>query len=55
MASIHPVGRVGTVEEIAATAAFLLSDEAAFISGVVLPVDGGRASLGNDPESHSFD
>jgi NAD(P)-dependent dehydrogenase (short-subunit alcohol dehydrogenase family) len=30
--------------------AFLLSDAAAFVTGVVLPVDGGRAVRGADPE-----
>jgi NAD(P)-dependent dehydrogenase (short-subunit alcohol dehydrogenase family) len=37
----HPAGRVGTPEDIAALAAFLLSDEAGFITGHCLPVDGG--------------
>jgi 2-hydroxycyclohexanecarboxyl-CoA dehydrogenase len=36
-----PVGRVGTAEEIAATCGFLCSDEAAFITGQVVGVNGG--------------
>jgi 3-oxoacyl-[acyl-carrier protein] reductase len=36
-----PLGRFGEPEEMAAAAAFLASDEAAYITGVVLPVDGG--------------
>ncbi|NII10814.1 SDR family oxidoreductase [Oleiagrimonas sp. C23AA] len=40
-----PMGRFGTPEEIAATIAFLLSDEAGFMTGQTLHVDGG-ASLG---------
>lgn len=35
-----PAGRLGTAEDIAATAAFLASEDAAFISGAVVPVDG---------------
>ncbi|HEX4821362.1 MAG TPA: 3-oxoacyl-ACP reductase FabG [Acidimicrobiales bacterium] len=41
-----PVGRVGTSEEVAAAVRFLASDEAAFITGAVVPVDGGMA-MGN--------
>jgi NAD(P)-dependent dehydrogenase (short-subunit alcohol dehydrogenase family) len=37
----HPLGRVGTGAEVAAVIAFLLSDDAAYVHGSVLPVDGG--------------
>jgi NAD(P)-dependent dehydrogenase (short-subunit alcohol dehydrogenase family) len=37
----HPIGREGRSEEVAAAIAFLLSDDANFITGVALPVDGG--------------
>jgi NAD(P)-dependent dehydrogenase (short-subunit alcohol dehydrogenase family) len=36
-----PTGRPGTVDECAATVAFLCSEAAAYVNGVVLPVDGG--------------
>lgn len=41
LASLHPIGRLGQPEEIASVAAFLASDDASFITGVTLPVDGG--------------
>lgn len=41
----HPLGRVGTAEEVAALTAFLLSEQAGWISGQVISVDGGMSSL----------
>jgi len=41
MLKAHPIGRVGTPEELAAAVTFLASDEASFITGAHLSVDGG--------------
>jgi NAD(P)-dependent dehydrogenase (short-subunit alcohol dehydrogenase family) len=56
LAHWYPLGRVGEPEDIANAALFLCSDEAAWITGVTLPVDGGlttgnfrmNAALGGD-------
>jgi meso-butanediol dehydrogenase/(S,S)-butanediol dehydrogenase/diacetyl reductase len=37
----HPIGRIGLPSEAAAAVAFLASDDASFVTGVLLPVDGG--------------
>jgi len=40
-----PMGRVGRSEELASAIAFLASDDASYITGASLPVDGGRAAV----------
>jgi len=40
-AELHPLGRIGTPEEVAHAVVWLCSPQAAFITGVALPIDGG--------------
>lgn len=40
LVDLHPIGRLGTAEEVAKVVAFLLSDEAAFVTGSQYTVDG---------------
>ena len=46
LAGVVPLGRLGTAEEVARAALFLAGEEAAFINGVDLFVDGGCIELG---------
>ncbi|WP_078427811.1 SDR family NAD(P)-dependent oxidoreductase [Alkalihalobacterium alkalinitrilicum] len=41
----NPLGRVGKPEEIATAALFLASDDSSFITGLIMPVDGGWGAL----------
>lgn len=41
----HALGRPGQPEEVAKTIAFLASDDASFITGATVPVDGGRHAM----------
>lgn len=45
IAALHPIPRLGTADEIAALAQFLLSPDAGWITGQIISVDGGRSSL----------
>jgi NAD(P)-dependent dehydrogenase (short-subunit alcohol dehydrogenase family) len=42
---LHPLQRLGSAEDVAALAQFLLSEEAGWVTGQIIGVDGGRASL----------
>ena len=42
----HPIGRLGTAEDVATAVAYLASDEATFVTGAILAVDGGALAKG---------
>ena len=42
---VGPMGRPGRPEEVANAALFLLSDEASFVNGIAMPVDGGITAV----------
>lgn len=45
LASLHPIGRLGEPIEVARTVLFLASDDASFITGITLPIDGGYTAV----------
>jgi NAD(P)-dependent dehydrogenase (short-subunit alcohol dehydrogenase family) len=48
--AMHPIGRVGTIEEVANVCLFLASDEASFVTGANYQVDGGLGVKGEQPQ-----
>lgn len=52
---IHPIGRVGTIEEVANVFVFLASDESSFVTGANYEVDGGLGVKGEQPQDTPAD
>jgi NAD(P)-dependent dehydrogenase (short-subunit alcohol dehydrogenase family) len=50
LAGIHPVGRLGDPEDVAAAVAYLASEEAGYVTGTSLVVDGGRTAVMQDDQ-----
>ena len=50
---MHPIGRVGTIDEVANVFVFLASDESSFVTGANYEVDGGLGVKGEQPQDHA--
>ena len=48
--AMHPIGRVGRIDEVASVFVFLASDEASFVTGANYTVDGGLTVKGEQPQ-----
>ena len=51
LARLHPVGRIGLPADVAAAALWLASDDAAFVTGQIIPVEGGRTTRLSLPDA----
>jgi NAD(P)-dependent dehydrogenase (short-subunit alcohol dehydrogenase family) len=51
LARVHPLARVAQPHEVAATIVHLLCDDASFVTGATIPVDGGRTVLAHEPSA----
>jgi NAD(P)-dependent dehydrogenase (short-subunit alcohol dehydrogenase family) len=48
--AMHPIGRVGTIDEVARVFVFLASDDSSFVTGATYTVDGGLSTRGEQPQ-----
>jgi NAD(P)-dependent dehydrogenase (short-subunit alcohol dehydrogenase family) len=48
--AMHPIGRIGRIDEVASVVVFLASDESSFVTGANYTVDGGLSVKGEQPQ-----